>query len=230
MKIRLILIFIISVLFIVTSQAAIYEPIVKVPSTAVERKKMAEKLETEYQQKKDSKLIAQLAILYTVIAGLDEHEKPVVEKAIKLLAEARKANSSNYELMAAHGSVITMMASFSGQSSAKALRAAKKGFRLMDRALKNAPDDVGALLQRGNNSLKVPPFLRRLRYAERDFKKILELMKIEEIKPVKALALFMLGEVANKRKDPATAKSYWQQAAAMNVPGWSDKANRKLKQ
>ncbi|PCI27996.1 MAG: hypothetical protein COB67_07330 [SAR324 cluster bacterium] len=206
----------------------VYQPILEIPSSAKQRKLLATQLESNFQQSQDALTIAQLGILYSVIAGYDDFSLKTVQKADRLLGLAVKKNLKNYELIAAHGSIIAMQASFVEGSTSATYRFLKKGFRKMDRAIKKAPNHIGALMQRGNNSLRLPKFLRRLHYAVKDFTKVLELLEGTQSLQFKSQVQYRLGEAYEKQKNKEMARKYWTMAANNKIPIWSARAQEKL--
>ncbi len=199
-----------------------------IPDTLEQRKSRVQDLEQQSDLDAQPAKLRELAMIHAVIAGLDEPTPEATVRAVKILERAEKTNPKDYELMAAHGSVLTMMARFQKKTSQQ-LRYTKKGFRKMDRALKKDPDNIGALLQRANNSLHMPVFLKRTHYARRDFKHILKLVDDKKDSNFKAMVMFQLGLAYELMDDGEAAKKQWQTAGQLKAGFWSDKALSKLK-
>ncbi len=198
-----------------------------IPNSAKDRLARVADLEKTFDTSKSPEILREMGMIYSVIAGTDNSEKEIVHKAEKILEKATKANPKDYELMAAHGSVLTMMAQFETKTSKK-LRYVKRGTRKLDRALKKDPDNIGALLQRGGNSLGLPTFLMRTHFAKKDYLHVLELVDDKRGPAFKAMVLFNLGRTHELLKEPKKAKEYWQKAKGLNAPPWSKKAAEKL--
>ena len=208
-------------------QATVQYPI---PNSTEERAALATKLEQEWQKTNDGQSLTHLAIVYSAIAGLDDGSQETVRKAEKFLSEATGLFPKNYELMAAHGSTLTMLAQFETKT-ANQLKYVKKGARKMDRAAKKAPRNISVLLQRANNSLALPPFLNRTHYALRDFQAVLDIVGDKRGADFKAMLLYKLGQAYKIEEKPDMAKKYWQQVASLkNAPAWSAKAKESLEE
>ena len=198
-----------------------------IPDTAELRKARVHEL--EQNQANSPAELRELAMIHAVMAGLDNPTLEAATNAVKILEKAEKANPKDFELMSAHGSVLTMMARFQ-KKTAQQLRYTKKGFRKMDRALKKDPDNIGALLQRANNSLKTPVFLKRTHYAKRDFQRVLELVGDRKGPGFKAMILYQLGDACELMKEDDNAQQQWQKASQLNAGYWSEQALAKLNQ
>lgn len=200
---------------------------IHIPDTPQERIKRVRQLEAKYKGDYQGETLKEIAMIYAIIAGTDDSSEETIHEADKLLAKACKRFPKDYELMATHGSVITMLANFQS-NPAKQLHFVKKGTRKMDRALKRDPDNIGALLQRANNSLHMPPFMKRTHYAKRDFQHVLKLVGDRRGNSFKAMILFNLGQALEMMKEHDDAKKQWEQAAALKTPYWSKLASDKL--
>lgn len=198
-----------------------------IPGTAGERLQKAMVLEKTLETEQNPRALRELAMIYAVIAGLDDPEKATTLKAEGLLKKASIRMPGDYELMAAHGSVLTMLARYE-KSSARQLHFVKKGFRKMDRAIRKDPDNIGALMQRANNSLAMPPFLKRVHFAQKDFQRVLALTDDKHDKTFKAMVLFKLGQAHKRLNQQNKARASWQQSSLLKAPCWSDQAAREL--
>jgi len=198
-----------------------------IPDTATERENRVRLLEAALDSNSNAGQQRELAMIYAVIAGLDSFKQETVNKADKYLAAATKSNPKDYELMATHGSVLAMKAAFA-KSSMRQMMYVKKGARKMDRAIKKDPDNIGARLQRGNNSLGLPLFLKRTHFALKDFKHILDQVGDRKGRDFKAMILFNLGQSHSLMKQQKRAVDFWNQAKLLNTNYWSKKAADKL--
>lgn len=198
-----------------------------IPDTAEQRKARAIALEQQSDLDNQPAKLRELAMIHAVVAGLDETTPEATKRAVVFLEKAEKANPKDYELMAAYGSVLTMLAKFQ-KSTAQQFRYTKKGFRRMDRAIKKDPDNIGALLQRANNSLNVPVFLKRAHYARKDLEHVLKLVGDKKGKRFKAMILYQLGLAYELMNENEAAKEHWRTAVGLKAGIWSDKAFSKL--
>lgn len=198
-----------------------------IPDSATERAALALELEKKWSQNQNNNTLVHLATIYSVIAGLDNSEKETVHKAEKYLSKAVKVLPKNYDLMASHGSVLTMMAQFESKTGNQ-LKYVKLGTRKMDRAVKKAPGNIMVLMQRANNALNLPTFLNRAHFAQKDFKTILNIVGDKNGPVFKANVLYHLGKAYQITNDLDEAKEYWQQATQLSAPKWSAKAKDAL--
>ena len=223
MKIKILILLIILISTVVINLSAQ----IQIPDSAEERATLAIELEQKWQQNQDNQTLVRLAILYSAIAGLDSEEKETVQRAEKYLSKACKIFPKDYELMASHGSVLTMFAKFETKTG-KQLKYVKLGTRKMDRAAKKDPHNIGVLIQRANNSLQLPAFLNRAHYAQKDFKTVLEIVGGKNGPGFKAMVLYHLGEAYKITENEEETKKYWQQVVQLNAPRWSAKAKKAL--
>jgi hypothetical protein len=89
-----------------------------------------------------------------------------------LLKRAYLQNKIHALTMAYYGSITTMMTMTTPWPMSK-LKFVKSGARKMDKAIKMSPDNVDVRMLRGTNSLNLPKFLKRGRYAILDFQHVL---------------------------------------------------------
>ncbi len=198
-----------------------------IPDTPEAREARSKVLEKSLEMNSQPGQLRELAMIYAVIAGLDDFKIETIEKAEQYLKPAVKENPGDYELMATHGSVIAMKAAFA-KSSMRQMMFLKKGTRKMDRSVKKDPDNIGALLQRGNNSLSLPVFLKRTHLAQKDFKHILELVGDRKGPEFKAMILFNLGQAHLMLKQQMQAVKYWKESKLLGTAHWSEMAAEKL--
>lgn len=198
-----------------------------IPDTAELRKQKIAELEAIIKTNDSTENWRQLAMVYAVVAGLDEPSAEMTKKADLVLNKATQNLPKDMELMAAHGSILTMYARFETETS-KQLHFLKKGLRKMDRAIKKDPENIGALLQRGNNSLVLPPFLKRAHFARKDFQLILNLVGNSRGPVFRAMVQYNLGNAHALLNETKQAQSNWRAAKDLNVAVWSEKAANKL--
>lgn len=105
-----------------------------------------------------------------------------VERAERYLQEARKLDPNDPEIAAWLGSTITMKALFETDPGRQTFHV-KAGTRLLDGAVRAAPDNRIVRLTRAYNSLELPPFLGRTRYAVEDLGRYLQLCDGQPCRP-----------------------------------------------
>lgn len=97
-----------------------------------------------------------------------EPKREDVEQAERHLKRARELAPADHEVAAWLGSVTTMKALFETDPGRQTLWV-KVGTKLMDAAVQAAPSNLVVRLVRANNSVELPPFLRRARFGVEDF-------------------------------------------------------------
>jgi len=105
-----------------------------------------------------------------------------VEEGERYLKQARKLRPDDLETQAWLGSVTTMKAQFVSDPGKQTFYV-KLGSRLMDSAVRQAPDDPLLRLIRGHNSMELPVFLKRTRFAVEDFEHYLALCAAVQCPP-----------------------------------------------
>ncbi len=101
-----------------------------------------------------------------------------INKAENYLKRAIAIQSQDLESQAWLGSVITMKALFESNPGKKTFFV-KMGTRMLDKAVKRAPDNTVVRLTRAYNSMELPVFLMRTKFAVEDFKHYLNLCKTQ---------------------------------------------------
>jgi hypothetical protein len=101
-------------------------------------------------------------------------DRTKVELSEKYLKQASQANPKDQETAAWLGSITTMKAMFETDPG-KQTFFVKLGARAMDTAVATAPDNLVVRLIRANNSIELPAFLKRSRFAVEDYQHYLAL-------------------------------------------------------
>jgi len=104
-----------------------------------------------------------------------------VEQSEMYLKKVVESRHEDYEAQAWLGSVITMKALFE-KDSGKQTFYVKLGARKMDKAISKVPSNLIVRLIRANNSMELPVFLKRTRYAVTDFEYYLTACKPDKCK------------------------------------------------
>jgi hypothetical protein len=108
--------------------------------------------------------------------------KEQVELGDKYLKQASQIKPTDAETKAWQGSITTMKALFETDPG-KQTFFVKLGTRAMDAAIQQDPENQVVRLIRGNNSLALPPFLKRTQFAVEDFQKYLSLCSKQKCPP-----------------------------------------------
>jgi hypothetical protein len=101
-------------------------------------------------------------------------DKQRVEEGEKYLKQAARNAADDMETLAWLGSITTMKAQFDTDPGRQTFFV-KSGSQKMDTAVRKAPDNHIVRLTRAYNSLEIPPFLKRTRFAVEDFQHYLKL-------------------------------------------------------
>lgn len=109
-------------------------------------------------------LLLQLATFASEQAGTIEQLEVITQALQKYL----KAHKDDGEIMAATGSATSLQSVFYADNLGKMNFLSRKGMRLMDRAVKKFPHNLGARLLRGLSYANMPAFLNRASFAEKD--------------------------------------------------------------
>lgn len=94
--------------------------------------------------------------------------KEYVMKGEEYLKKAKQLSEDDQEVVAWLGSIVTMKAMFENDPG-KQMFFVKQGSNYLDTAVKKAPDNMVVRLTRAYNSLELPAFLKRTRFAVEDF-------------------------------------------------------------
>ncbi len=128
--------------------------------------------ETELARSPSSTALKSAGIILHQLNRLEPNEKQVL-KAEKYLKQALSITPADAELLAWLGSITTMKAMFVDNPGKKTFFV-KLGTRMMDKAIKKAPQNTIVRLTRAYNSLELPAFLMRTKFAVQDFKHYLK--------------------------------------------------------
>lgn len=103
----------------------------------------------------------------------DQPDKDRVAQGEAYLKKAAQLREGDAQVAAWLGSITTMKAIFENDPG-KQMFYVKQGSRYMDGAVQKAPEDMVVRLTRAYNSLELPAFLQRTRFAVEDFKVYLD--------------------------------------------------------
>lgn len=175
-----------------------------------ERDQLEQKYETQIKSNQATPIAFQeLGIIYHMKATESESEPQIIKKAHALLKQAYAQNKKDPLTKAYLGSITTMMA-ITVEAGMEKMKFVKRGTRHLDKAIKDHPDIVDLRMLRGMNSLNLPKFLERARYAVADFQHILKIIP-NASNDFKAQLRFNLGKAYELTEAPEKAKIQWQQ-------------------
>ncbi|MFH2204139.1 MAG: hypothetical protein ABIJ96_13550 [Elusimicrobiota bacterium] len=212
------------------------------PYETVEQRQEQIRRKEDWVKRRPDDLAAQkeLGIHYHHLA-YKHRVKGAAHKAFKQLSKLREQSPADAELDAWTGSARTLVARDS-INPIKKLRWAKKGFRLIDAAVKRSSNSVVIRNIRANNSLHVPRFLKRESLAKGDLLHMETLFGRSDAKwwssekhdendkkNVMAEAFFKLAGIFQKENNALQAASYLKKAAGiLSSSPWSILAKRRL--
>jgi len=151
-----------------------------------------------------------LGIAYHNLSVLGK--KGVSEKAFSTLNKAYELAPQDNEILVYLGSARTLLGRDATFPLTR-LYQVNKGCRLMDEAVSNARDNIVVRLTRANNSLALPSFFNRAKYAKEDMLYLLRLSEKEKFPPeLLATIYYTLGEYYKGREEWDKAREYWQKA------------------
>ena len=184
-----------------------------------------------FKQKKDlsdKENKQQLLIELAVFASDNKQSLDQLEKLTKTLEHTLANDPTDFEIMAALGSSLSLQSIFHQDDLGKMNFLARKGMRLMDRAVKKSPNHLGARLLRGLSYANMPEFLNRASFAVTD----LNLLKqyVSDDKEFKQLINYHLAMAYSKNNQIKQAHTLWQQVAQIKNTTWTTKAQARLKE
>jgi len=178
----------------------------------------------------DKNILKVLGIAYHNLGVLEVKGAP--KKSVRYLEKARKLAPEDYEILAYLGSAKTMVARDSWNVITKVSQV-NKGVKMIDKAVKMAPDNIAIRMLRANNSLALPGFFKRRHLAKGDF---LYIEKLIEKNPsiadsiTKAEVFYKLGMIYKNEKNSSKAKKYFKKAIDIaHASKWAIMAEEELK-
>ncbi|WP_444894154.1 hypothetical protein ACJJIE_07565 [Microbulbifer sp. TRSA001] len=217
----------ISVVFLISAPALAEDFVypTPIPFTNSEREALfaAVNGETTSEQRKQAYL-AQLARL----TSMEDAELQDVEKLEALMQSLLESLPDDPELNAALGSTTSFKSSFYLDRLAKLSLFSRRGNRMMDRAVKQSPFNLGARLQRGISCANMPAFLKRARYAVEDLELVREQVGNRFGKEFLGFVEFYLAQAYERNKQPDDARVLWGKVAESDTD-WSAKAKLALR-
>ncbi|WP_444930803.1 hypothetical protein ACJJIF_03180 [Microbulbifer sp. SSSA002] len=216
-----------SVLLLISAAALAEEYIypTPIPFTNSEREALFSAVnEAMSSEQKKQAYLAQLARL----TSMEDTELKAVEELETLMQSLQESLPDDPELNAALGSTTSFKSSFYLDRLAKLSLFSRRGNRIMDRAVKQAPFNLGARLQRGINCANMPAFLKRARYAVEDLALVREQVGSQFGKEFLGFVEFYLAQAYNRNKQADKARLLWEKVAAESDTEWSVKAKQAL--
>ncbi|BBM03084.1 hypothetical protein [Microbulbifer sp. GL-2] len=201
-----------------------YIPPTEIPSSNTERARLVAEINegsTPEEQK-----VAYLAELALLTSSTDTQVEEIELLEVKI-TELKELLDSDPELNAALGSTISFRSSFYTDQLAKLSLFSRKGNRIMDRAVKQAPFNLGARLQRGISCANMPAFLRRARYAVEDLELVQQKIGKKYGEEFQAFVEFYLAQAYSRNKQKEKARNLWTKLTGSET-NWAQRSRQAL--
>ena len=192
--------------FALTSPGLAEDALAPVPN-AGELQRLEQSLE---RNPEDPKLLLELGQGYHDAAT--HNQKDAAAKAERFLRKLLALDPRNATARAFLGSVLTLKARDALLPTTK-LSLAKEGFREMDAAVLQSPDELRPRLIRGLNSISVPKLFDRLKFAAEDLEWIHKRPVLTSDyggRPMRQRVALEYGRVLVRLKNPDNARKVWQ--------------------
>lgn len=205
-----------------------YIPATKIPTTDRLRKQQLAEISKAAATDFEKQRLA-LFIRFTLLANSKKPELEALERIIQELTTLTLAHPADIELSALLGSATSFQSIFYPEDSGKQRLLAKKGIRLMDRAIRRSPEHLGVRLQRGISYAAMPAFLGKARYAVDDLSIIKSASNSDESHFI-AMIDFYLGKALINNQQVQQGVALLQLLAERNLTPWSQQASDLIKE
>jgi len=171
-----------------------------------------------------------LLILLALFSSDENQSLSKLQAITKQLAEFSDKKPNDYEVMAAYGNALSYQAIFYQNNYGQMNFVSRRGMRLMDRAVKQAPTNLGARLLRGVSYANMPSFLNRSSFAVTDLSIIKEQSKSEPTSEFLAFVNYYLAMALAKNNQPEQAKVLWKSLKNNTSTVWQARSIARLKE
>lgn len=193
-----------------------------IPATQSERQLFI--LNYSKEQKDKQYILAKVALVAEDSSATLDDALDVV----RLIDALSKENPEDMELLSALGSITSYLSTFYKNNLGKMNFYSRKGTRMMDRAIKNSPKNLGARLQRGIASASMPKFLNRAHLAVKDLSLVNEVIGLSNGTSFKSMVEFYLAMALSKTSETEKAKKLLVSLTEKDEGMWSLKAQTLL--
>ncbi|WP_226647807.1 hypothetical protein [Microbulbifer variabilis] len=201
-----------------------FTPPSEIPSSNIERARLVKALnEGSTPEQMKVAYLAELALLTSSSDTRVEQVESLEEK----MAQLKRSLDNDPELNAALGSTISFRSSFYIDQLAKLSLFSRRGNRMMDRAVKQAPFNLGARLQRGISCANMPAFLKRARYAVEDLELVQQQIGGKYGEEFQAFVEFYLAQAYERNDQTDEAKELWGKLTVSETD-WAQKSRQAL--
>ncbi len=150
-----------------------------------------------------------LGIIYHMKAVEGPDNIQFIQESHSLLKKAYAKDKTHAITKAYLGSITTMMA-ITVEGGLQKMKFVNRGTRLLDKVVRDYPDNIEVRILRGRNSLNLPKIFNRARIAVQDFNHILKLTKNSSVE-FKARLHFNLGQANELNEAFEKAAAHWKQ-------------------
>ncbi|OIQ48091.1 MAG: hypothetical protein BM565_03315 [Gammaproteobacteria bacterium MedPE] len=167
------------------------------------------------------------------LALFSSDSKQSLEKLITItstLEQLSNKTPTDYELMAAYGSALSYQSIFMQDDLGRMNLTARKGMRIMDRAIKKAPANLGARFLRGVSYANMPSFLNRASFSIDDLQLLKQHTNAQPQSQFMALVDYYLALAYSRNNQMPQAKALWTSLSNQPNTQWKTLAIAKLKE
>ncbi|WP_144392898.1 hypothetical protein [Pleionea sediminis] len=197
-----------------------------IPGTDELRKEFVNKIDLSNASELDQKTYALIKMIQ--VYDIPESERDAVLKEYGTIKSQIKMIKDDPEIQAAFGALTSYLSSFFNDNYSKILLYSRKGMRLMDSAVKQNPEHMGARMQRGIAQASMPKFLNRADKAVEDLTMVLNHTKDIQDKSFIAMIQFYLAMAYVKNEDEDKAGKIYQSLSSSDMKPWSEKSKSAL--
>jgi len=195
-----------------------------------ELREIVKDYENKYSVERSTKALKILGIAYHNLAVLGN--RGVAKRSVRYLKKLRNTLPGDIETLAYLGSATTILGRDSFNPINK-IRYVSKGTKLIDKAIKNEPNNIVMRILRISNSRALPGFFGRYKFVEKDLEFLLEFAEKEPLLfPSGLLAniYYLKGEVLKDKGKISSAQEFWRKAVEVSPESPSGKkASERLK-
>lgn len=199
-----------------------YIPATVIPSSASEQEQLLKRLSANQDVSFNTQRL-KLFVRYAQLVNSRSPKQNILKILISDISNLATQHKDDHELAALMGSATSFQAVFYPEDSGTQQLLAKKGGRMMDRAIRNAPNHLGVRLQRGITYATMPAFLGKARYSIED----LLLIKAGNVQDDSFTSMvgFYLGMALIKDKQVVQGLKVLAEVKAGKYSPWSQKSS-----
>lgn len=199
-----------------------------IPANLKYQKNLLRQLESDNMELSSTNKRLLLFLRYTVLVNSEHLEKESMLTLIEDIKSRLKLEQNDDELSALLGSATSYTAVFYPQDTGKQQLLAKKGIRLLDKANKSSPNNLGVKLQRGITYSAMPAFLGKSSTAIEDLKYVKKFY--HEDSGLSAMLDFYLANALINNAEKNSGIELLQQLVKEKIQPWSSKAEQLIRE